>query len=346
MIQGPEPGSIYRLPDNRVTTIGRASRNTIRVASSSVSRFHCEVVFVNGQWELNDLNSRQGTLVNGQRVQDRAVLAPGDVIRLSTTVFRFDMVDEPARETEALVAIKEAELDLRLRLKGEGLSTLAEIQARSRVDSERFRHDRVEDRHMRAVNRAFMGAVAVAVAVICAGLLAYAHAAAPARSKSPEAQARAALEDALAALRNGDDLGGARMLAQLCAAFPGTRAAAEAAGKCEQATWAAVEGSLDLVADKEAANDYAAAMRAYGELGSLAPGQAAKELLGRRRECTVRLAHAYYRSLAETAERRVKDGDVQEAVKLYRRAAERVGVEALAVEAQQRADELEKQARR
>ena len=39
MIQGPEPGSIYKLPDNRVTTIGRSSRTAAcRYSSTAAAR--------------------------------------------------------------------------------------------------------------------------------------------------------------------------------------------------------------------------------------------------------------------------------------------------------------------
>ncbi len=57
---------IYRLPENRVTTIGRSTRNSIVVVNPDVSRFHCELSYVNGRWELHDLNSKKGTIVNGE----------------------------------------------------------------------------------------------------------------------------------------------------------------------------------------------------------------------------------------------------------------------------------------
>ncbi len=66
VIQGPEPGIIYRLPENRVTTIGRSTRNSIVVVNPDVSRFHCELSYVNGRWELHDLNSKKGTIINGE----------------------------------------------------------------------------------------------------------------------------------------------------------------------------------------------------------------------------------------------------------------------------------------
>ena len=143
MIQGPEPGTVYKLPDNRVTTVGRSSRNTIRAVSSSVSRFHCEVSWVNGQWELNDLNSKRGTFVNGERVTDKWALSPGDIIRTATTLFRFDMIDENVLKDGAIVAIMEAGLDQKLDTKQEAPGSLDDIRMRSRLEGD----STLEERH-------------------------------------------------------------------------------------------------------------------------------------------------------------------------------------------------------
>jgi pSer/pThr/pTyr-binding forkhead associated (FHA) protein len=187
MIQGPAPGSLYKLRDNRVTTIGRSSRSSIRVVNPSVSRFHCEVAWVNGLWRINDLNSKKGTVVNGEWIQDRCVLRPGDIIRLATIVFRFDMMSETALQDGAIVAIMEAELDQKLATKGEAAGSLEDIRARSRLEGE----DRVRPHRRRGALRAnltFIAAAAVVVAAVVGAVLFCAREVVRAPQKAREVQ--------------------------------------------------------------------------------------------------------------------------------------------------------------
>jgi hypothetical protein len=342
MIQGPEPGSIYKLPDNRVTTIGRSSRNTIRVVTASVSRFHCEIACVNGVWELSDLNSRKGTMLNGQRVRDRATIGPGDVVRVSTSIFRFDRVSEVAGNTEAITAIKEAELDLRLRPKGEATATLAEIQVRSRLEGQRGRRDRSVARQAQRAGTVFLVIVTCAVTVAAAGVLLYGHLRAQAEADSNAATARAALDQAVATAQSGQTQEAIRILREIQTAHPGTELAADAARKCLEVQWSAVQQSLPRVARSEAGRDHAGALAVYDELLALAPSEQIQFLLQRRQAYTVRLAHAAFRALQQTAREHIDSGDLDAALKLYRWAMEHAGVAELVTTAREEAAKLEK----
>jgi len=344
MIQGPEPGCVYKLRDNRVTTIGRSSRNTIRVTSPSVSRFHCEVACINGHWEVNDLNSKKGTMLNGQRVADKADLNPGDLVRLSTTVFRFDLVEESALQDSAFIAIKEAELDQQLVVKGERTGTLDEIRLRSRLEHEQARQDREQKRSAWKTNLAFIGAVACATAALVSGALAYAGGGVPVVAgplAGREGKAQAAYEQAMAALKSGDRAGATALLVRVRNDFAGTRAAERAAQAHAETLWLAIEESLSRAAPHEADGDYAAALAQYEQLDELEPTGAARELIRQRRQYTLRLAHAAFKTLEESANERVAGGDWQAALDLYRKAADRIGVPELAGKARQKAEELQ-----
>jgi len=69
-------------------TLGRSELCEIRVEDAAASRFHCDIVGVNGQYKLQDKGSANGVFVNGTRVQTEW-LKDGDELRVGDTTFRF-----------------------------------------------------------------------------------------------------------------------------------------------------------------------------------------------------------------------------------------------------------------
>jgi pSer/pThr/pTyr-binding forkhead associated (FHA) protein len=86
---GPYSGREKPLSDNAVT-IGRDVEAGIQVLDRSASRFHCEVFPVGGMWFVRDLESKNGTFVNGEQLSDEELLRAGDVIRIGTSELVFD----------------------------------------------------------------------------------------------------------------------------------------------------------------------------------------------------------------------------------------------------------------
>lgn len=81
-----------------VVTLGRALEADIRLNDSKASRLHARIeVTDNTLFCIKDLGSTNGTLVNGQVVQE-AVLKDGDKILVGDHLFRFDLQDEIDRE--------------------------------------------------------------------------------------------------------------------------------------------------------------------------------------------------------------------------------------------------------
>ena len=68
--------------------IGRGEDCDVQLTSDRVSRHHCEVVYKDGHYELNDLGSTNGTYLNGTRVRNE-LLTDGAVINVPTQVFAF-----------------------------------------------------------------------------------------------------------------------------------------------------------------------------------------------------------------------------------------------------------------
>jgi len=83
---GPASGVVFRLEDGPAT-IGRDPANSLPLNDPVLSRRHCRIEIRNGQPELEDLGSFNGTLVNGARVE-RACLRHEDEIRAGASLFR------------------------------------------------------------------------------------------------------------------------------------------------------------------------------------------------------------------------------------------------------------------
>ena len=71
--------------------IGRLAECTIPINDPSASRRHAQISVENGAVFVTDLNSTNGTKVNGRRVE-RQRLATGDLITIGTTSFRFEAI--------------------------------------------------------------------------------------------------------------------------------------------------------------------------------------------------------------------------------------------------------------
>jgi pSer/pThr/pTyr-binding forkhead associated (FHA) protein len=78
-----EAGALtFRILPGSIKTVGRATRADFIVDAAMVSRFHCRLTAsTRGTLEVEDLQSTNGTFVNGKRVS-RLVLAEGDRLRV------------------------------------------------------------------------------------------------------------------------------------------------------------------------------------------------------------------------------------------------------------------------
>ena len=75
--------------DQRVIVIGRSSDCDVQLDDATVSRRHAEVRHIGDGYSLVDLGSTNGTEVNGQRIQETALMN-GDVIAVGTTRITFE----------------------------------------------------------------------------------------------------------------------------------------------------------------------------------------------------------------------------------------------------------------
>lgn len=80
-------GSQKSLPlQSNVTVIGRRHSCDLRIRLMSVSRRHCQLNRDGGVLQIRDLGSRNGTYLNGKRI-DEAVVQAGDSIEIGPLAF-------------------------------------------------------------------------------------------------------------------------------------------------------------------------------------------------------------------------------------------------------------------
>jgi hypothetical protein len=72
------------------TTIGRVDDNTFPIPEGSISSHHCEVLLRGGDIIVHDLNSTNGTFINGHQVSGEAPLKAGQILRLGQVEMRLE----------------------------------------------------------------------------------------------------------------------------------------------------------------------------------------------------------------------------------------------------------------
>jgi pSer/pThr/pTyr-binding forkhead associated (FHA) protein len=113
-LSGPRAGTEYELPP-KPQIIGRSADAHIILEDQFASRRHAEIRQEDGAYLIHDLGSKNGVLVNGQRLEAGAVawLEDGAEIQLASTLFRFH--DPAATVTApALIAVRESGLRIDL----------------------------------------------------------------------------------------------------------------------------------------------------------------------------------------------------------------------------------------
>lgn len=89
MVKGVPPDGVYSIQGT--TRVGRSEESEIVLVDPSVSRLHAVVDLDGGEPIVRDLDSTNGTFVNGRRVQVEA-LRDGDELLFGNTRMRFEAV--------------------------------------------------------------------------------------------------------------------------------------------------------------------------------------------------------------------------------------------------------------
>jgi hypothetical protein len=75
-------------PLRPLTSLGRSPTNTIVIDDSFASSEHALISLKEGHWWLEDRNSRNGTLLNGEQIKSSIIVTDGDIVSIGNTHLR------------------------------------------------------------------------------------------------------------------------------------------------------------------------------------------------------------------------------------------------------------------
>lgn len=85
------------LPLNGRLSIGRGKDNNLCLEDQELSRTHAVIEPAGGGWQIQDLHSTNGTLLNDKRLAEPAMLKQGDMLKIGKTRFQFTRWPPAAR---------------------------------------------------------------------------------------------------------------------------------------------------------------------------------------------------------------------------------------------------------
>jgi len=110
-------GQVYQLVLEK-TTVGRGDQNNLVIHDNSISAAHCEILVYGPEVIVCDLNSRNGTFVNGVRLKNQQCqVKHGQTVRFGSVEGRLELEaaydEEPTSEISAIYAHRRTLRDLR-----------------------------------------------------------------------------------------------------------------------------------------------------------------------------------------------------------------------------------------
>jgi pSer/pThr/pTyr-binding forkhead associated (FHA) protein len=83
------PDTVF--PLQPITSLGRSPTNTVSVADTYASAQHALLTWRDGQWWLEDQNSRNGTLLNETQIAGPTVVSSGDIIGVGRVSLKLEL---------------------------------------------------------------------------------------------------------------------------------------------------------------------------------------------------------------------------------------------------------------
>lgn len=102
---GPDSGRVYEVAQAAI--LGRLDTNDIPVKDGKASREHAKIYKQGEQYAIVDLNSSNGTFVNGEKITKR-ILKNGDEIAIGTVRLVFELPEPQEKKAPARKGLEEA----------------------------------------------------------------------------------------------------------------------------------------------------------------------------------------------------------------------------------------------
>jgi hypothetical protein len=96
VVQGPDTGKIFSLShehEQQCFTIGRKMTNNIYLTDINASREHARIEWQDGELFIKNLQSRNGTFVNGERIEERQI-GSGDQIQIGENLLQIEGIED------------------------------------------------------------------------------------------------------------------------------------------------------------------------------------------------------------------------------------------------------------
>ena len=89
MLLGDRHDAIYQLNYER-NSIGRGEKNTVVFDDLQISKKHAAITYEKNEFWIEDIQSKNGVLLNGRKIKIKEKLFHGCVIKLGSTIIRFE----------------------------------------------------------------------------------------------------------------------------------------------------------------------------------------------------------------------------------------------------------------
>ena len=103
ILSGPKKDKVYTVDQEAI--LGRSSDNVVPIHDTKTSRHHSRIFQEDNMYFIEDLGSRNGTIVNGKNIT-RQYLVSGDRIKIGNTLLVFVEDNDPA-ETMDISKLKD-----------------------------------------------------------------------------------------------------------------------------------------------------------------------------------------------------------------------------------------------
>ncbi|MEZ6063250.1 MAG: protein kinase [Planctomycetaceae bacterium] len=91
IMSGSNQGKVFTLTKDCIT-IGRHPNCDVPLSTHFLSRFHTQLIRNNGEWFVGDMQSRQGTFLNGKAINGQTRLKDGDLIHIENVLIAFRLL--------------------------------------------------------------------------------------------------------------------------------------------------------------------------------------------------------------------------------------------------------------